>query len=621
MALGQLSFRRILLSRLLLVSVPVLLMGVYLTYRKGRSAFLETARQNLTESAIRKGQSLNDSVEALKANLVTASDSLVLRSGSQQDQQKFLQQLTTTLPLKILCLQLRDLRTQKLTVSTCQDAPKNAVNAQTWPQQRTELLTQPDQILIQIVPPAQNVFEDSQNSQLKLLLAAPIYDQNNRLFYELVIKVALLNKEKTVPGSLEGYPVVINQSGTILAHPFPQKVGHNIQQEADAERLNSLIRSALAGRQDFLHLFALEKDGVELVAGYRSIPSPVTAEKGQKWIVLAVTPLDDALAPLQEIQRVLIYLVLALITATFFAILYIAWELSRPVIKLRDYALNKEHLHSKDPIPLNFKIREFDQLAVAIQDMIQRLQTWGEEIVSSWQEAQNANRIKSEFLATTSHELRTPLNGIIGCLQILKDGYCDSREEELEFLAQANEAAVHLLGIINDVLDIAKIESGKLSVKIEPVNLNQLLTEVINLQNATIQTKGLRLITDDNAQTIMVNADPAKLKQVLLNVLGNAIKFTAKGTITITTEIVNQDINFRQVKITFKDTGIGIDPKKQGKLFRPFIMADSSTTRKYGGTGLGLAISRNFMMLMGGNITLSSEGLDQGTTVEIYLSY
>lgn len=144
MVLGQSSFRRILLSRLLLVSIPVLLMGVYVTYRKARSAFLETARTNLTESAGRKGESIHQSIESLEANLVTASDSVVLKLGSAQEQQAFLEQLATTLPTQIHCIQLTDLRTSQLIASTCGNQIIKNFNSQLWSQKQNHLLTNLD---------------------------------------------------------------------------------------------------------------------------------------------------------------------------------------------------------------------------------------------------------------------------------------------------------------------------------------------------------------------------------------------------------------------------------------------------------------------------------------------
>jgi signal transduction histidine kinase len=246
--------------------------------------------------------------------------------------------------------------------------------------------------------------------------------------------------------------------------------------------------------------------------------------------------------------------------------------------------------------------------------MIERLRIWGEEIVNSWQEAENANRLKNQFLANTSHELRTPLNGIIGSIRCIMEGFCDSEEEEKEYLQQADNSAVHLLGIIDDILSIAKIEAGKLSVNPEPIELHQIINEVVSLQASSIQRKSLQLHLILSPENPLVYVDTAKLKQVLLNVISNAIKFTDKGAISLITHLENG-----QAIINIIDTGIGIDPLQQSKLFRPFVMIDGSTTRKFSGTGLGLAISKNFMKMMGGDITLSSPGQGLGTNVEIII--
>jgi signal transduction histidine kinase len=575
----------------------------------------------LTESAIRKGQSIRQSIEALQVSLVTASDSVVLKFGNSREHQAFLEQLAATIPTPIRCVQLIDLINNRLRASTCENLLLGDITAQLWPQQQKQLLTNLDAIHIKFLPPtAKN--SHSRDAPLELLLAAPVYNSQGKLRYALSLQAALLEKETLPRGSFAGYPVVINQKGTILTHPILARVGRNIDKEADAERLQILINSAIAGRQDFLHLFAFEKNGVELVAGYSSIPSPVSEERNQHWIVLAVSPLETALAPLKDIRRVLFAMILGLFAASLLSTVYIAWELARPVEKLRDYVINKEKLDSQDQIPYNLRIREFNQLGIAIKEMLERLQAWGDEILVSWQEAEKANKLKSEFLATTSHELRTPLNGIIGSLQILQEGYCDSQEEAAEFLQQAEAAAVHLLEIINDILDLAKLEAGKLSVVLEPVNLAQILQESSKLQASAIYKKGLQLQTPDWDDNIAVQADPTKLKQVLVNVIGNAVKFTEFGGITIKMRLefdskVKDSQKF--VLITVQDTGIGIEPKQQDKLFRPFVMVDGSTTRRFGGTGLGLAISRNLMQLMGGSISLSSRGQGLGTLVEIRL--
>ncbi|MFM6197546.1 MAG: sensor histidine kinase, partial [Dolichospermum sp.] len=257
-------------------------------------------------------------------------------------------------------------------------------------------------------------------------------------------------------------------------------------------------------------------------------------------------------------------------------------------------------------------------LAQALDQMVERLKDWAEELEIAWKEAKSANQIKSQFLATTSHELRNPLNIIINCVRLVHDGLCDHREEELEFLKKADDTAIHLLGLINDLLDISKIEAGKLSVIIVPLDLRQLLLEVINLQSVNIQSKRLQLICDIGDKPIPIKADIVKLKQVLINIIGNATKFTDEGSIQISTTIYKNSYQPYAI-VSIKDTGIGIDPGEQNKLFRPFVMVDGTTTRKFEGTGLGLAISRNLIELMGGKISLQSLGLNQGTTVIIKL--
>lgn len=689
MALGQSSFRRILLSRLLLVSVPVLLMGVYVTYRKARSAFLETARQNLTESAVRKGEIIKQSVEALRTNLASASDADILKLDPSKHQE-FISQLAKILPTNILCVQITDLQTTKITATTCGEIVE--LDYSLWQGQKRKIVTTSEQINVKLLLPPPSVLTDVNDvnenpfeKQLKLWLSAPVYDRTGKLRYALSVKSAILNQERIEPGSLEGYPVVINQNGVILAHPFVQRVGRNIKQMPDAQRLDSIVRNAIADQPDFLHLFYLEKDGVELVAGYSAIPSPVTSDLQQKWIILAVSPLDAALLPLKDIRQALVGMTLGLIAASSLATIYVSRELARPLEQIRDYSLKEEQLHlGSDRLPENFKIREFNQLSLALNDMVSRLRAWGEEIVSAWKEAQNANQLKSEFLATTSHELRTPLNGIINCIRIVQDGYCDSKEEEKEFLQQADDAAIHLLGIINDVLDISKIEAGKLSVTIEKVDLAKIIDEVVDLHLASIQRKQLNLTIPQWHNKIFVNADPAKLKQVLINLISNAVKFTDYGTIAINVEIrprenhlfkpkhlLNSEVDSKnetmvvdardisdsdtleakgivstdaveskskhsiieldtikaanlsssaqEIVVKVQDTGIGIDPSQKHKLFRPFVMVDGSTTRKFGGTGLGLAISRNLVELMDGRIDLYSAGENQGTTVSISL--
>ena len=226
---------------------------------------------------------------------------------------------------------------------------------------------------------------------------------------------------------------------------------------------------------------------------------------------------------------------------------------------------------------------------------------------------EESSRLKSEFLANTSHELRTPLNGMIGFLQLVLDGMCESRDEEIEFQKQALQCSRHLLGLINDVLDIAKIEAGKLTLEVSRLDLQQIFDEVYTLTHVQAAQKNLKLTFSDEAGgEVAARGDFGKVKQVLVNLVGNSLKFTAKGSIDVRAR-AHPDLG--HIVIEVADTGIGISADRQHLVFDKFVQGDGSTTRRFGGTGLGLAISKSLVELMGGIMGIRSDGENRGTTV------
>lgn len=621
-----------------------------MTFRKARTSLLYTARQNLAESAIRKAEDIQASIQSLQTNLETASRTSILQAGQPEAIQTYLNQLAADLPTEIHCLQLIDWQTGNITATTCGNQPILSQADMPWSTQQSELnadsfylstlSSKPSTPDAQAEPSNESTQPDQArlSTELDLLIGTPVYDQNGQLRYTLAAQSVLTQRESGEPGSLLGYTSIIDQDGVFLAHPLASRVGQNIKDGPDADRFENIIDNVLRGDDpDVRHIFSFVGDEEEWLAGYSPIQISISPTEDRTWTVLAVTRLDNALHGLEDIKRILVILTTGLLAAHLLAMLYMARDLALPIEQLGKYA---RHIHKRDPLqraPKNFRIRELNHLAEVLDNMVRRLEERAKELEAAWQEAEAANQLKSEFLANTSHELRTPLNAIIGCIRLVRDDCCDSPEEEVEFLDRADEAAIHLLKIINDLLDIAKIEAGTLSLSIELIDLRQILQEVIDLQSMQIHEKGLRLSVPEMSEPIMVRSDPAKLKQVLLNVVYNAIKFTDQGSITIDTRIetavnsvqTSQFNGHRTVEtpvnpeawviISVHDTGIGIDPTQQHKLFRPFVMVDGTTTRKFEGTGLGLAISRNLIELMGGSITLHSAGVGQGTTVEIAL--
>jgi len=233
------------------------------------------------------------------------------------------------------------------------------------------------------------------------------------------------------------------------------------------------------------------------------------------------------------------------------------------------------------------------------------------------EELMNADRLKNEFLANTSHELRTPLNSIIGFLNLVLDGLCENGDEEKELLGNALRSGQHLLSLINDVLDLSRIEAGRLQLELREVPLAPVLRDVGNTLIVQAHEKNIDLRFPSVPETLRVNADEARLRQIFMNIIGNAIKFTPKGEVVVSLEAPGGS---PFVEIQVRDTGIGVAADRRERLFKKFSQADTSTTRRFGGSGLGLVIVKQLIEMMGGSVRLDSPGENQGTVVTITIA-
>jgi signal transduction histidine kinase/GAF domain-containing protein len=245
------------------------------------------------------------------------------------------------------------------------------------------------------------------------------------------------------------------------------------------------------------------------------------------------------------------------------------------------------------------------------KDMVTRLE-------QACADAEAATRAKSEFLANMSHEIRTPMNGIIGTISLLQDS--GATEEQREYFNTIQSCGESLLQLVNDILDLSKIEAGKLTLEQIPFNPEILVQDTLAVISPTAQEKGLKVFQKCGpGLPPAVLGDPLRLRQILLNLLSNAVKFTLSGSVSVELSAVNRGGDSAELQFTVTDTGIGISPEVQKSIFEPFMQADSSTTRRYGGTGLGLTISRGLIAMMKGRLEMESEP-GQGTCFRVFVT-
>lgn len=301
--------------------------------------------------------------------------------------------------------------------------------------------------------------------------------------------------------------------------------------------------------------------------------------------------------------------------------------LSKPFdnIEVRQLAYaqtEKWHLMRQASLKMDDLARMVNERTRDLQLARNELLMTNEQLSVAKQAAEEANQSKSEFLANISHEIRTPMTAILGYAELLRDEDAESlpAQERADAFDTILRNGNHLLEVINDILDLSKIEAGKLEVELVPSSPGRILSEVITLLHEKAEQKGLYLnseFTGEIPETIQT--DPMRLRQILFNLLGNAVKFTQRGGVRLQTGVVDDPAAGPQLQFDVADTGVGLTEQQIGKLFRPFVQADASATRRYGGTGLGLAICRRLARALGGDVVVVDTTPGKGSTFRLTL--
>jgi signal transduction histidine kinase len=391
-----------------------------------------------------------------------------------------------------------------------------------------------------------------------------------------------------------GHAVIVDAAGRVIAHPIKNWVIAS-QDISGVNAVQAMMHGDTGVAQFYSPAFH-----ADMIAGYTSV-------SGVGWGVMVPQPLSELRRRANQVSD--IALVIAGISFVVAALLswLIAGYLARPVRRVARTAEAVLAGNQEVSVPAfgGLVPLEVRRLGAAFNSMLADLRRRNAETLTALREAESSNKAKSQFLANMSHEVRTPLNAVLGSVEVLRQ--TELSANQIRYLDLAMTSGQSLLRLVDDILDVSKIEAGKLQLEHAPFHLPSLVQDA--RLRFTEQARARGLVLDSNVPdslNVELIGDPYRLLQILSNLVDNAIKFTTVGRVTIS--VIPEEISPASIRVRFEvtDTGIGIDPATQDKIFEPFTQADSSTTRRYGGTGLGLSIAKTLCLAMGGAISVAS---------------